>query len=241
MDRAQWPAPSTVNAISTTRSGGVSTSPYDSLNLGVHVDDNQRDVETNRQRLIDQASLPSSPYWLNQVHGTRVVSLPEEGEGTLDADAAFTRAENHVCAIMTADCLPVLFCNASGSKVAAAHAGWRGLLNGVLENTLSYFDGADSVMAWLGPAIGPDAFEVGPEVRKQFIAHASEAESAFQPSGDKYFADIYALAKQRLTAAGISSVFGGDWCTYRQQTDFFSYRRDRQTGRQASLIWISSS
>lgn len=233
-----WPAPQRVRACSTTRFGGLSHAPWDSLNLGGHVGDLAEHVALNRQRLVEQLALPAMPQWLNQIHGQVVARLPST-ETLPPADAAITRENGVVCAVMTADCLPVLFCSRDGSEVAAAHAGWRGLCNGVLEQTLSQFHcPAKDIHAWLGPAIGPQAFEVGPEVRSAFMAHAEQAEEAFRPVGNKYFADIWMLARQRLQAAGVHSISGSTRCTFHERDDFFSFRRDGITGRMATLIWL---
>lgn len=234
-----WPLPPGVAAFSSTRVGGVSTGPYASLNLGAHCGDNADDVEENRRRLFAAAQMPSRPVWLEQVHGNAVLRLTGEPYASKRADASWSDTPGTVCAVMTADCLPVLFCNQAGSEVAAAHAGWRGLCDGVLEATLASFnDRPENIMAWLGPAIGPQAFEVGDDVRDAFIAKDSQAASAFRPVGEKYFADIYQLARQRLTTAGVTKIYGGDRCTFTEKDDFFSYRRDRITGRMASFIWL---
>ena len=234
-----WPLPARVKACSTTRHGGVSLPPYDSLNLGTHVGDEERAVADNRQRLVEWASLPQMPVWLEQVHGTRVVRLDGRTPTDLQADAVYSNVPGQVCAVMTADCLPVLFYSQAGDEVAAAHAGWRGLCNGVLEQTLAAFAAQPgSISAWLGPAIGPQQFEVGPEVRAAFIAVDAVAAAAFTPQGDKFLADIYLLARQRLQRAGIHSIYGGDRCTVSEISHFFSYRRDGITGRLASLIWL---
>lgn len=235
----KWPAPEGVLACSTTRQGGVSTSPWDSFNLGAHVGDAPESVAANRHRLVDWAKLPQMPQWLDQVHGTDVCRLPEQDQAIPRADAAYTRTKGTVCAVMTADCLPVLFCSADGKEVAAAHAGWRGLCAGVLENTLAAFQAPpEEIYAWLGPAIGPQAFEVGAEVRRAFAEQDSRAEEAFRPVGAKYFADIWLLARQRLMAAGVSAISGETRCTYSESNDFFSFRREGATGRMATLIWL---
>ena len=234
-----WPLPAGVGACSSTRAGGVSLPPYDSLNLGAHCGDNPEDVEENRRRFYEAAALPSRPVWLEQVHGTRVLTLTSEAYPSKRADAAYSNIPGQVCAVMTADCLPVLFCNRSGTEVAAAHAGWRGLCEGVLEETIACFhDKPENILAWLGPAIGPEAFEVGPEVRDAFMQKDGAASSAFRPAGDKYYADIYQLARQRLARIGVTQVYGGERCTLSEKEDFFSYRRDRTTGRMASFIWL---
>lgn len=233
-----WPAPSHVKAISTTRRGGVSILPYDSLNLGDHVGDASAAVAHNRA-LVSMA-LPKQALWLKQVHGTTVVDAacaPQQ----IEADASIARTSEQICTIMTADCLPVLFCDRAGSVVGAAHAGWRGLLNGVLESTVDAMQvPSTEIMAWLGPAIGPTAFEVGAEVRDAFIAIDASANVAFLPSSQpsKWLANIYQLAQLRLKQIGVKEIYGGDRCTYSEKDDFFSYRRDGQTGRMASLIWL---
>ncbi|MBO1519368.1 peptidoglycan editing factor PgeF [Oceanisphaera pacifica] len=237
-----WPAPANVHSAQTTRLGGVSQPPFASLNLGTHVGDNLTDVAANRARLAERLRLSTPPLWLEQVHGTRVLTLPDES-GNLIADAVVSHTSEQVCTIMTADCLPVLFCDTAGSVVAAAHAGWRGLAAGVLEATLTAMQvDAAAVMAWLGPAIGPSAFEVGGEVRAAFMANSPQAANAFvahgDPSADKWLADIYQLARLTLGNAGVSQIYGGEYCTYTDSERFFSYRRDQQTGRQASLIWL---
>lgn len=234
-----WPLPAGVKACSTTRYGGVSLPPYDSLNLGTHVGDEAQAVAVNRQRLVEGADLPQMPVWLEQVHGTRVVRLDGQTPADLQADAVYSNVPGQVCAVMTADCLPVLFCSQAGDEVAAAHAGWRGLCNGVLEQTLAAFDAEPGrINAWLGPAIGPQQFEVGSEVRAAFIAVDDAAAAAFTPMGDKFLADICLLARQRLQRAGIHAIYGGDRCTVSEISHFFSYRRDGITGRLASLIWL---
>ncbi|MGK9174659.1 polyphenol oxidase [Yokenella regensburgei] len=235
----EWPLPKGVAACSSTRHGGVSVPPYDSLNLGAHCGDNLEHVEENRLRLYAAGGLPSKPVWLEQVHGNAVLTLTGGDCASKRADASYSTLPGTVCAVMTADCLPVLFCNRAGTEVAAAHAGWRGLCAGVLEDTVACFtDNPENIIAWLGPAIGPDAFEVGAEVREAFMAVDNRADSAFKPAGEKFYADIYALARQRLESVGITHVFGGDRCTFTEKHDFFSYRRDKTTGRMASFIWL---
>ncbi len=237
----QWPQPLTVRSCATTRQGGVSLPPYDSLNLGSHVGDDPNFVNANRLRLIDIAALPAAPHWLEQVHGTDVVRLTNTTphSSTLIADAAYTNQPGVVCAAMTADCLPVLFSSCAGDEVAAAHAGWRGLCAGVLEKTVAEFSAKPSdIIAWLGPAIGPQQFEVGGEVRDAFISLDSQADAAFQPSGNKFLADIYHLARLRLKSCGVIHIYGGEYCTVTDSTKFYSYRRDVNTGRLASLIWL---
>jgi YfiH family protein len=236
----QWPQPDSVRSCSTTRQGGVSLPPYASLNLGSHVSDCPEHVATNRQRLIELASLPAAPHWLEQVHGTDVARLTQTTpHQSIRVDAAYTDQPGVVCAAMSADCLPVLFCNRAGDEVSAAHAGWRGLNAGVLENTLSAFRAKpQDIMVWLGPAIGPDKFEVGAEVRDAFIDSTPKAAGAFSPLGPKYLANLYQLARLRLQASGVEQIFGGDRCTVSETDYFFSYRRDGITGRLATLIWL---
>lgn len=241
--RPQWPAPECVGSLITTRNGGVSRGCYSSLNLGDHVGDDPAAVATNRERVIEITG--SQPSWLTQIHGTNVVDADECSSAgpSLQADAAFSRRAGVACAVMTADCLPVLFCDDDGTVVAAAHAGWRGLLAGVLENTVKAMGvPGNRLMAYLGPAIGPQAFEVGEEVLTAFVSLNPEAATAFQPSVQgKWLADIYLLARQRLLQKGIDRVFGGVFCTVNEPERFFSYRRDGQTGRMASLIWLNKA
>ncbi|MFI8648101.1 peptidoglycan editing factor PgeF [Pseudomonas iridis] len=232
-----WPAPASVRACVTTREGGVSEAPFDSLNLGDHVDDRPEAVAENRRRLTDYFSI--KPAWLQQVHGIAVAQADPGIVAT--ADASWTATPGIACAAMTADCLPALFCDRTGTRVAAAHAGWRGLAAGVLEATLDSLDvPAAEVLVWLGPAIGPKAFEVGPEVREVFINQLPEAAEAFVPSDNagKFMADIYLLARLRLAERGVTAVYGGGFCTVTDPR-FFSYRRASRTGRFASLVWLS--
>jgi len=233
-----WPAPKHVRAVQTTRNGGLSISPYTSLNLGDHVGDNPLTVERNRMLL--QSLLPSEPVWLKQVHGTAVVDAGLTSCWP-QADACITSTPGAVCVIMTADCLPVLLCNKLGTLVGAAHAGWRGLCDGVIEQTVHSMNvPPQTLMAWLGPAIGPRAFEVGEEVREAFVARQPEASTAFVPVKDgKWLADLYLLARLRLSGLGIDQVYGGELCTYSDNKQFFSYRRDSTTGRMGTFIWIN--
>lgn len=235
-----WPAPAGVKALITTRQGGVSLPPWDTFNLGDHVNDDPVAVGENRRRLMAIVGV-QTVTWLKQVHGTQVVSLPT-GQSDVIGDAATAVEPNVVCAVLTADCLPVLFCNAQGTRVAAAHAGWRGLAAGVLERAVACFEPEDRVLAHLGPAIGPRHFEVGPEVRRTFIAGDLGADVCFRPSSSReghYLADLYALARRRLGGVGVIDVYGGEDCTVADSERFFSYRRDGETGRMASLIWLT--
>lgn len=235
-----WPAPANVRAIQTTRAGGVSDAPYDSLNLGDHVGDDAMRVSTNRQRL--DPWMPSEPIWLRQVHGTQVV-YAEQASCLPQADASVATTPNAVCVVMTADCLPLLICDHAGTVVAAVHAGWRGLVAGVIESTVKHMQVPPSeLLVWLGPAIGPEAFEVGSEVRDAFIALDARMEEAFVPRENaKWLADIYSLARFRLERLDIVSIHGGDLCTYHDSQRFFSYRRDGVTGRMASMIWLAGA
>ncbi len=237
--KPDWPVPQHVMALVTTRNGGVSRGPYTSLNLGTRVGDDPQAVRENRTRL--RALLPSEPKWLRQVHGIDVVQA-DRAAGEPTADAAFTRVSGVVCAVQIADCLPVLFCDRAGTLVAAAHAGWRGLSAGVLEQTVSSLGvPSDELMAWLGPAIGPQKFEVGADVFEKFTADDIAASAAFEPLREgKWLGDLYALARRRLSRAGVTAIFGGGLCTFGDPARFFSHRRDRVTGRQAALIWIAA-
>lgn len=231
-----WPAPARVKACVTTRAGGVSLPPFETFNLGDHVEDDAQAVAHNRQRL--QLALGCRPAWLRQVHGILVAAA--DPLQVVEADASWTATPGVAAAVLTADCLPVLFCDRAGTRVAAAHAGWRGLVGGVLEATLDALAvPADEVLVWLGPAIGPQAFEVGAEVREAFLAAHAQAAQAFISSQNagRFMADIYALARLRLAACGVTAVYGGGLCTV-SDPRFYSYRRAARTGRFASLVWL---
>jgi YfiH family protein len=235
-----WPAPSNVKALQTTRSGGVSTGDYSSLNMGAHVGDDPIAVAKNRQLL--SLYLPSEPVWVNQVHGTDVIDAATSS-CLQNADASFTTKSNVVCVTMTADCLPLLLCDTKGTVVAAVHAGWRGLCDGVIEAAIAKMQVPTSeILVWLGPAIGPDAFEVGADVKAQFMTIDAQAELAFKPHADKWLGNLYLIAKQRLHNLGVTQIYGAsvneDFCTYSDNTRFFSFRRDNVTGRMASMIWL---
>lgn len=237
--RPDWPAPAKVKALQTMRSGGISEGCYASLNLGDHVDDHLPVVARNRKLLSE--FLPAEPLWLQQVHGTAVAEVGTSMPGC-SADASVAKRPDQVCAIMTADCLPVLLCDHAGTVVAAAHAGWRGLCDGVLEASVAAMGiSGTQLMAWLGPAIGPDAFEVGAEVKAAFVKHEARATQAFAESPKnegRWMANLYLLARQRLENMGIDQVYGGDFCTYQDPARFFSYRRDGVTGRMGTFIWL---
>ncbi|MDO8248973.1 MAG: peptidoglycan editing factor PgeF [Rhodoferax sp.] len=250
----EWPAPAHVHALCTTRSGGTSRAPYDSLNLGDHVGDRSQDVAANRA-ILHQA-IKARPVFLSQVHGTHVAWLSDKTAHGTQADGCITDQPGLACTIMVADCLPVLFTNAQGSLVAAAHAGWRSLAGergaGILEKILERFSAlapvdsahyATKIIAWLGPCIGPDKFEVGDEVRDAFATHDHAALAMFKPqAGGKWLANLAGLARLRLTALGVTQAYGNDgsrpWCTVSHPSRFFSYRRDGVSGRMAACIWL---
>lgn len=235
-----WPAPTNIKAYTTTRIGGFSCTPYDTLNLATHVNDDPINVEKNRILLREFLHLPDEPLWLTQVHGVEVVQA-ELQQPYVVADAAYTREKNIVCAVQTADCLPVLICDRAATCVAAIHAGWKGLAAGIIEETIKTLKilGSD-LLVWLGPAIGPQAFEVGEDVYETFITHDSNAALGFKKiDNKKWLANMYLLAKQRLHQLGVQNIYGGEFCTYTDKERFFSYRRDNMTGRMASLIWIA--
>ena len=234
-----WPdLPATVRAVASTRHGGVSVAPWDSLNLGDHVGDDPLAVAENRRRLVQCAGLPREPQWLQQVHGVRVLELHPDAQPAEPADACWTSHTRLPCAVMTADCLPVLFAATDGSCVAAAHAGWRGLVAGVLEATVAALPvPVHGLQAWLGPAIGPQAFEVGDEVRAAFVAACADDARHFRAEAGRWRADLFALARRRLGDLGVAGIGGGDVCTVGDPSRFFSHRRDGRCGRMASVIW----
>ena len=240
-----WPAPANVLALTTTRQGGVSLPPFDSFNLGDHVGDAPESVSANRAALLALLPGRSRVQWLKQVHGTDVVYATGEHRAPPTADASWTDRPGVACAVLTADCLPLLLCDRAGSVVASVHAGWRGLLDGVIEQTVRAMPVAPTqLLAWQGPAIGPAAFEVGAEVRDAFCsspgANAME-HACFRVCtrrADRWVADLYALARLRLRRLGVANIYGGDFCTYRDQRRFYSFRRDGTTGRMASLIQL---
>lgn len=236
-----WPAPSRVRAVSTTRTGGFGGGPYAGLNLAGHVGDDPAIVAANRRWLRETLQLPTEPAWIEQVHGIAAQQLPAP-PGCV-ADAAWTTRPGEVCVVMTADCLPVLFCDEAGSCVAVAHAGWRGLADGVLETLVASLPvPADRLLAWMGPAIGPSAFEVGAEVRERFLADDAAAAPHFVAgnAANKYQADLFGLARLRLQRIGLSRISGGGICTFEDPQRFFSFRRDAVCGRMASLIWMDA-
>lgn len=235
-----WPAPACVKAFITTRSGGVSGGAYASLNLGLRTGDDPQAVDENRRQL--RATLPQEPKWLKQVHGVNAV-VADQLAGAPEADASVARHPNTVCAVLVADCIPVLLTVRDGTAVAIAHCGWRGVARGVLENTLERMSQPPGqIIAYLGPGIGPRAFEVGAEVRNEFLTVDEYAQAAFTPhAAGKWLADLFLLARRRLARAGVSSIHGGNFCTFSEPHRFFSYRRDRTTGRMAAVIWRTAS
>ncbi|SQH78025.1 conserved hypothetical protein [Shewanella benthica] len=235
-----WHIPQGVNIAFSSRHGGVSKAPYGSLNLGLHVGDALENVLANRALISERLILPSPPAWLDQVHSTKVVEA--DNQRRVCADASYTRHRQRVCVVMTADCLPVLICDRQGKQVAAIHAGWRGLCDGIIEAALKTFAvGHSDLIAYLGPAIGPEAFEVGEDVRQAFMLLHPETSAFFNAteSDGKYLADLQGLAKYRLQLAGVSQVYLTHACTYKNEADYFSYRRDGITGRMASFIWLT--
>lgn len=233
---ADWPAPTNVHSVTTLRTGGVSEDSFASLNPATHVGDNLASVYQNRKIIKSMLNLPSEPVWLNQTHSNRAVNAVAT-PSPQQADASYTDQSGVVCAVMTADCLPLLVCSNDGSEIAAIHAGWRGLLEGVIDNTLSTLNNND-VLVWLGPAIGPECFEVGAEVRDSFVAKSPDNALAFKQKNDeKWLADIYQLARIILAKLGVNKVYGGNFCTVTEAARFYSYRRDKDTGRMATLIW----
>lgn len=239
---AQWNAPTHVHAFTTTRIGGVSSEPYDCLNLGSHVGDLEAHVQANRAYLIEQQALPYEPCWLTQVHGIELIELSDDTRSAQQgmppiADGALTQKPKVVCAVLTADCLPLLLTNTKGDRVAALHVGWRGMAAGIIEAGVKAFtENPDDILAWAGPCIGPDAFEIGDEVLAQLGGSQAAYRQAALPN--KLYADLYLLAGERLSAIGVDQYSHSDACTYRDKDSYFSYRRDGECGRMASVIWI---
>lgn len=233
-----WAVPTNVHAVVSTRAGGGSTGGYSGCNLGTHVGDDFAQVLANRKAFLDAAHLPCNPMWLTQVHGIKVVRLDAHSPQNLEADACWTDQSGIVCTVLTADCLPVLLASKDGTVVAAAHAGWRGLVDGVLEATIAALPKApQQLMAWMGPAIGPTAFQVGAEVRSGFVSKNPDDECGFTPDGERFKADIFCLARQRLLRAGVTEIRGGGLCTYSDAERWYSFRRNSVTGRFATAIW----
>jgi polyphenol oxidase len=235
---ANWPAPQNVSALTTMRTPGFSKPPFDANNLALHVGDNDADVNANRQALTALLRLPREPEWLEQVHSNHCIIVEEETNRR--ADAAITRSQAHILAIMTADCLPIMLCNYQGTEIAAIHSGWRGLMNGIIENTLHKMRSSPTqLLAWVGPAICQSCFEVGDEVFDAYQSRYSFAARAFRRKKEKWLANLPQLAGLVLKSSGISAVYQSKICTFEQKSDFFSYRRDGRTGRMATLIWFN--
>ena len=234
--KPEWPAPKNVHAAVTLRSGGSSLGKFTSFNLADHVNDDPEAVENNRKTLMQMLGLPSNPVWIEQVHSNRIVKA-DKLTRIEQADASYTDQAGIVCAVLTADCLPILLAATNGTAIVAIHAGWRGLLAGVISNAVQSI-GTTDIIVWLGPAIGRDCFEVGNELRNSFINKSTEFDLAFsQKKQGKYLADIYQLASIELSMLGINEIYGGDFCTVSNTDKFYSYRRDGETGRMATLIW----
>jgi len=235
--KPDWPAPANVHAFTTTRVGGFSKYAWSSMNLGPHCGDDPLAVQRNQEKLV--SLLPATPQWLHQVHGTQVVTHPLTPGAEPEADGLVSFIPGQVCAVLTADCLPVLFCNRTGNRVAAAHAGRRGLAQGVLQATVKQMkEKPREIMAWLGPAIGPGVYEVGEDIRRAF---PKEQRLYFRKNGETWMLDLYGVARRILTQLGITTVYGGHFCTFSDSERFFSYRRDGVTGRMASVIWLDST
>ena len=236
----KWPAPQNIKAIQTTRKGGVSLGNYSSLNLSNNVGDVERHFNANHNKLLD--FVPSNPFWIDQIHSNKAVKLPSKND--LDCDASFTFDKKIVCSIRTADCPPIFLTNIEGSFVALIHAGWKGLMLGVIENTINKIKSKSEIIVWLGPCINQKSFEVGKDVYQLFINHDIKTKAAFKFVRGKYFLDLALAARLKLNYNNIYNIFGAgiteDFCTFRDEDDFFSYRRDKITGRMASLIWIDS-
>ncbi|MCB1826997.1 MAG: peptidoglycan editing factor PgeF [Coxiellaceae bacterium] len=235
-----WPAPKNIRAYTSTRLNGFSTAPFDSFNLGDYVNDDPYCVNQNKTALIDDLTLPEAPLFLNQVHGDCAVRI-EEHTTAPEADASFTTKKNKVCAVLTADCLPVLLCNREGTEVAAIHAGWKGLLVNVIEATIKSMQSSpDDLIAWMGPGLGPDHFEMGNEVYADFLNTNPDYANAFKRDGKRWLFNAYTIGDLQLKHAGINAIYGGDFCTFKDKERFYSYRRDKGvTGRMTSLIYIT--
>ena len=235
-----WPAPKRIKSFTSLRTGGHSIAPYANFNLSHYVNDDPRHVQLNRDKVMQDWVLTSNPKWLNQTHSTRAINC-DEPITSFEADACFTTKPNQPCAVLTADCLPLLVCNKSGTEVAAIHAGWRGLISGIIKNTVESLQSPpNELLVWLGPAIGPNAFEIDTETANQFITADAEYTKALQPKLNKYHANLYTMARIALHKLGVKHIFGGEYCTFTNHESFFSYRREQTTGRMVSLIVISN-
>lgn len=236
---ANWPAPKNISALSTTRLSGFSLAPYDTNNLGLHVGDNEHHVMQNRRQLVESLNLPAEPQWINQTHSTHCVLVEEDPNR--DADAALTRSHKHPLAILTADCLPITLCNLQGNEIAAIHAGWRGLVNGIIENTVAKMNSKPSdLLAWIGPSICQKCYETGDEVYETFTSKYPQSKKAFQPVHSKWLANLPQIAEMVLNAQGINAVYQSSLCTFESENELYSYRRTSQTGRIGTLIWFNN-
>ena len=243
-----WPGPANVTAFTTTRLGGISKPPFDTMNLGLHVGDDEESVVENRRRLQQSVGLPSQPNWLNQTHSTDICAIKQEPVGAINGDGSYTELTHTVLAVLTADCLPIVISDSKGTKLAVVHAGWRGMANGIIENAMKYFSTDGDNHAWLGPAIGAQRFEVGEDVLDAFTQHEKDHAEFFKPVNEpenkpgKYMADLYAIARAELMRTGCASVSGGEHCTYTENDLFHSHRRDgTKSGRMATVAWLSPS
>jgi YfiH family protein len=235
---AHWPAPKNITALSTTRLSGFSQAPFDSNNMGLGIGDNEQHVLQNRQQLAELLQLPGEPQWLRQTHSTHSVIVEEDANR--DADASITRSKNHPLVILTADCLPIMLCNRQGTEIAAIHAGWRGLVNGIVENTLNKMNSEPAeILAWIGPAICQKCFEVGDEVYQMFTTKYPLSKQAFKPLHSKWLANLSQIAEIVLNSQGVQAVYQSELCTYESENELFSYRRASQTGRIGTLIWFN--
>lgn len=235
---ANWPAPENITALSTTRFAGFSQAPYDLNNLGLHVGDNELHVKQNRQQLRDELNLPAEPLWLEQTHSTHCVIAGTDSDR--NADAAISRSKEHPLVILTADCLPITLCNRQGSEIGAIHAGWKGLFNGIVENTIQKMNSnATDLLAWIGPAICQKCYEVGEEVYEAFTKIYPSSTIAFTPRNSKWLANLPKIAEIVLNSSGVEAVYQSDLCTFELKNEFYSYRRESQTGRIGTLIWFN--
>ena len=235
---ANWPAPNNVHAGTSIRTGGYSKKPYDALNLALHVGDAADNVKKNRSTLSKHLKLQSEPVWLNQIHSSKIISIDTPSDN-LDADASLTTKQNKICVVMTADCVPILFCNQNGTKVAAIHAGWKGICNGIIENAIKAFSQPQTILAWIGPCIGKDYYEIGKDVYESCLGHSNSLKNAFRQTDTVHWqADLTIMAKIILKKEGVGSIHECGLCTYKMDKMFYSYRRDGHTGRTASMIWM---
>lgn len=235
---ADWPAPKNIHAGTSLRMGGNSLAPYNNFNLAQHVGDDANDVNKNRKILCDHLNLPHKPYWLNQTHSSDIFNMDRTDENR-DADGSFTSKRNSVCAILTADCVPVLFCNQKGTKIAAIHAGWKGICGGIIENAIEIFSESDGLLVWIGPCISKKHYEVGKDVYENCLNHSPMTQKAFEQVNDNHwYADLVRIVKILAENSGVGAIYECDLCTFKEDDLFFSYRRDGTTGRTASLIWM---